>query len=72
MSIGENIKALRANRNMSQAELSEAINVSQSMLCQIERGTKVPSLPLSKEISDALGCHIEDLLGLEISQAANQ
>lgn len=35
------------------------------MLCQIERGTKVPSLPLGKEIADALGCGVEDLLGID-------
>lgn len=65
LSIGENIRTIRVNRNLTQAEVSEAINVSQSMLCQIERGTKVPSLPLGKEIADALGCGVEDLLGLD-------
>ena len=72
MSIGETIKTIRTDRNLSQVELAEAIHVSQSMLCQIERGTKVPTLPLSKEIAEALGCKIEDLLGLDTNQAANQ
>ncbi|WP_367116936.1 MULTISPECIES: hypothetical protein [Anaerotruncus] len=39
---------------MTQAELTEKINVTQSMLCQIKRGAKAPSLPLSTEIAAAL------------------
>lgn len=63
MSIGETIKEIRTDRKLSQAELAKAICVTQSMLCQIERGTKIPSLPLAKEIADVLECGIEDLLG---------
>jgi len=32
------------------------------MITMIERGTKIPSLLLSKEIADALGCSIVDFL----------
>ncbi|MBO5990948.1 MAG: helix-turn-helix transcriptional regulator [Lentisphaeria bacterium] len=46
---------------MTQKELAEKVNVDQSMICQIERGTKTPSLPLSVEIAEALGCDIHDL-----------
>lgn len=63
MSIGENIKRIRTDRKMNQTELAKEVCVSQSMICQLERGTKVPTLPLGKAIADALGCSIDDLLG---------
>ncbi len=62
MSIGGNIKELRLKRALTQKELAEMVNVDQSMICSIERGSKAPSLPLGKEIADALCCKIEDLL----------
>ena len=62
VSIGSNIKARRVALDMTQKELAERVNVDQSMICQIERGTKAPSLPLSKEIADALECQLDDLI----------
>ena len=61
MSVGANIKAQRMANNMTQKELAEKVHVEQSMICQIERGTKVPTLPLSMDIAAALGCDIGDL-----------
>ena len=60
MSIGANIKARRLQLQMTQKELAEKVMVDQSMICQIERGTKVPSLPLSLEIADVLSCDVKD------------
>lgn len=62
MSVGSNIRRLRESRKMSQAFLAREAGITQSMLCQIERGTKNPSLQIGKEISDVLGCSIEELL----------
>lgn len=62
MSIGENIKRIRKARDISQVRLAEMVNVSQSMVCQLERGTKVPSLPLGNEIAKVLNCSIEELM----------
>lgn len=47
---------------MKQAELAREVQASQAMICQIERGTKLPSLPLGAAIAAALGCSAEDLL----------
>lgn len=71
MSIGETIRSIRTSRNLTQAEVAEAVCVSQSMLCQIERGTKVPTLPLGKAIADVLGCSIDDLLGSDRNEEAS-
>ena len=62
MSVGTNIREKRRALDMTQKELAEKVNVDQSMICQIERGTKAPSLPLSIEIAEALKCHIADLI----------
>ena len=62
MSIGKNIARLREASDIRQIELAKAVNVSQSLICQIERGTKVPSLPLARQIANALGCDVNDLL----------
>lgn len=62
MNTGAAIRSLRKKSGITQAELAEKIHVSQAMLCQIERGTKLPSLPLSVEIATALGCTVNDIL----------
>lgn len=61
MSIGENIRKLRIAKNITQAELAEQTGITQSMLCQIERGTKTVTMPLGKQISEVLKCSVEDL-----------
>lgn len=61
MNIGANIKARRLALNMTQKELAEMVNVDQSMICQIERGTKTLSLPLGMEIATVLGCDVKEL-----------
>ena len=60
--IGKNIKKIREAKEISQMELAEKIGISQAMLCQIERGTKNPSLQVAAEIAKILGCELERLL----------
>lgn len=62
MSVGENIRRIRQERNMLQVELAEQTGVTQAMICQIERGTKNPSLQVGNLIAQALHCPIEALL----------
>ncbi len=61
MNIGANIRQLREEKGILQVQLANKVKISQSMLCQIERGTKTLSLPLSMEIAAALGCDLERL-----------
>ena len=61
MSIGENIRRIREKKNITQKELAAKVFVGNSMICQIERGTKVLTVPLGKAIADALGCSLDDL-----------
>lgn len=62
MNVGAAIRSIRKERGMSQVELAGKVHITQSMLCQIERGTKAPSLPLSTEIADALNCTLNDIV----------
>lgn len=62
MSVAENVRKLRVEKNMTQRELAEKVGVSQPMIQQIERGSKVPSVVLGRDIATALGASVEDLL----------
>lgn len=62
MSIGTNIRKIREEKGVKQVELAEKVGVTQAMICQIERGTKPPSLPLSVDIAKVLECSINDFI----------
>lgn len=62
MSVGEKIKKIREEANMKQAELAERVGVTQALICQIERGTKNPSLQIAYEIAKVLKCKTEDFI----------
>ena len=60
MSIGANIRSRREALGLSQAHVAEETGISQSMMNQIERGTKNPSLQVSLEIARILQCKVEE------------
>lgn len=62
MNVGENIRCKRESMGLTQAYVAEQTGVTQAMLCQIERGTKNPSLQLGAEIAKVLRCSLESLL----------
>ena len=62
LSIGANLKRLRTDKGMSQTELAGAVNVTQSMIAQVERGTKALTMELGKKISEVLGVSVNELL----------
>lgn len=61
MSVGENIKNRRESAEMTQEELAAKVGVTHSMICQIERGSKSPTIGLGKAIADVLGCTLDEL-----------
>lgn len=63
MNIGENIRQIREEKGISQAELARCVGVSASMICQMERGTKACSMQLGAQIASALDCEVSDLFG---------
>ena len=63
MNVGKNIRRIRTAKGIYQADLAKQAGITQAMLSFIERGTRLPSLPVGKLIADALGVTIDDLLG---------
>ncbi len=62
MNVGENIRRIREEKELTQAYVAERAGISQAMLCQIERGTKNPSLQVGKEIATIFGCSLDCLI----------
>jgi putative transcriptional regulator len=55
------IKVLRAERNMTQADLAAEVQVSRQTINAIEKGKFDPSLPLAFKISRLFELPIEDI-----------
>ena len=49
------IKELRKARNMTQFDLAQAANISQSLVTLIETGQRRPSVSVAKRIAAVLG-----------------
>ena len=65
MTLGENIKIVRMQKKMSQADLAKAANVHQKNISKYENDGVVPSALILKEIAKALGVSADYLLGSE-------
>jgi len=59
------IKTLRAERNMTQADLADAVDVSRQTINAIEKGKFDPSLPLAFKISLFFSLPIEEIFSHE-------
>ena len=60
--LGSNVKAERNRKHLSQFQLAEKINVSESTISLIERGLQTPSIFLILDISKVLNLNINELL----------
>ncbi len=63
------LKVLRAERNWSQADLAERLNVSRQTVNAIETGKYDPSLPLAFKIAALFGLGIEEIFNPDESAA---
>lgn len=64
--IGENIKAIRKNKGMTQEELAIKLNVARQTISKWEKGLTVPDAEMVQKISEILDVDIKQLLGTEI------
>ena len=55
------LKVLRAERNWTQGDLAERLDISRQSVNAIETGKYDPSLPLAFKIADLFGMQIEDI-----------
>lgn len=62
MGVGANIKEIREQKGMTQSELAKAVDVRQSMISMIERGTKTVSVQLCIAIANVLQIDISEIL----------
>ena len=64
------LKVLRAERDWSQADLADRLDVSRQSINAIETGKYDPSLPLAFAIARAFGKRIEDIFDPDRPQDA--
>lgn len=69
MNVGEKIRQLRLSKMMTQADLAGE-HITRNMLCCIERGTALPSLPTACYLADRLGVPVGYLLCEEGDEGA--
>lgn len=55
------LKVLRAEKNLTQAELAKALGTTQVNVSAWETGRAVPRLPMMQKISDYFGVKKEDI-----------
>lgn len=63
--IGLSIAKIRKDRELTQAQLAEMIDITVETVSRLERGVSVPSLKTLAKISMALHVHIKELLDFE-------
>ena len=61
--IGEMIRRFRTEKDLSQAELSEMVNIVQTHISRIERGLAMPSVELLIQLVQTLEIPSAELLG---------
>jgi|GEM_PF-2765838 len=60
--ISNNIKALRAERGMSQAQLAEKLSVARQTVSSWERGASFPDIPMLEKLSAVFEISADELL----------
>ena len=64
------LKVLRAERNWTQADLAQALDVSRQTINALETGKFDPSLPLAFRAARLFGLHIEEIFQDEEANGA--
>ena len=64
-SVKNRLKVLRAERDWSQADLADQLNVSRQSVNAVETGKYDPSLPLAFKIAALFGMAIEDIFSVD-------
>lgn len=62
MSIGENVKAIRKEKKLTQSELAEEMGISRSYLSDIENNRKNPSIKTLTSLANKLDVSVVYLM----------
>ena len=60
--LARTIQKIRKGRQITQEELADRLNVSQSWLTRIETGREIPNLKRLQQIARALDVKVKDLI----------
>jgi len=60
--LGENLKTLRAKKNITQTGLAKILNVDKSFVSNIEKGKNNPTLSTITNLAKVLGVSTNELL----------
>jgi len=63
--VGNNIKELRTNLGITQAQLAEFVGIARVSIISIEKGRFIPTIETALNISLALGVSIEQIFWLK-------
>lgn len=66
--LGNNIRTLRKNQNLTQEQLAEKANISVPYMTQIELGKRQASLDIIENIAKALDVPVDGLFRLDPAQ----
>ena len=69
-SFGENLKQIRAERNISQGELAELIGMHSTHISRYERDLTQPTLEVIKKMADVLSSSTDTLIYGNVEQQA--
>ena len=61
MSLTENLRRIRGELNLTQAELAQELGVTQSLVAQWERGASLPNAAKLPLLASVLRCTIDEL-----------
>ena len=67
MFIGSRLKKLRKERNLTQSELGDLLNVTKVSVCCYEKGTRIPSLETLDDLSNIFGVKSDYFLGKDVA-----
>ena len=70
VSFGENLKKIRAEKNISQGELAEMLGVHATHISRYERDLTQPTLDVIKKLTDALNISADVLIFGNIEEQA--
>lgn len=62
MEFNKKLKKLREEKGLSQAELAKMAGVSQTTICDVEIGNKMPKLDTAMKICKALNVKLMDVV----------
>lgn len=62
MNIGENLRLLRTEKNITQTEIAEKLGITQVFISRVENNTKKLSVEQVFELSKILGCSTDAII----------